>query len=243
MSYLITGPVTLGTSTDATLIDGDNITIDPAAGILALAGAIQLSDEFTATGDILYSVDASGNVTRLAIGSVNQVLTVAGGVPSWAGAPVPAQEGFRAQKSATTALVTATATILTGYTAAAGDFYESTAAIFDETNGKFVPQSTGVYTMSATVTWPGSGTRRTTGTRLLEFVKDPGGTPVVLGGTTTDQQSNANKNIDFKQTITTHYEITATDTTDELALRASQDSGANQDIVISHWSLSKITLS
>ena len=41
------------------------------------------NDTSGATGDVYYR-DASGNFIRLAIGSTNDVLTVTGGVPTWA---------------------------------------------------------------------------------------------------------------------------------------------------------------
>lgn len=41
------------------------------------------NDASGATGDVYYR-DASGNFVRLAIGSTNHVLTVTGGVPTWA---------------------------------------------------------------------------------------------------------------------------------------------------------------
>jgi hypothetical protein len=40
----------------------------------------------TAAGDIWYSADVSGTLTRLAIGATHKVLTVAAGIPSWADA-------------------------------------------------------------------------------------------------------------------------------------------------------------
>ena len=53
------------------------------------------NDASGATGDVYYR-DASGNFIRLAIGSTNNVLTVTGGVPTWAapsGAPSPYDYG------------------------------------------------------------------------------------------------------------------------------------------------------
>jgi len=43
-------------------------------------------DTSGATGDVYYR-DSSGNFVRLPIGSTNYVLTVSGGVPTWAAAP------------------------------------------------------------------------------------------------------------------------------------------------------------
>lgn len=73
------------------IVETGGVTIDATGGLLNLLGDdidIQSSDiTFTlgsdATGDIWYR-NASGNMTRLPIGSASQVLTVAAGIPSWA---------------------------------------------------------------------------------------------------------------------------------------------------------------
>jgi len=51
-----------------------------------LSGSITLTLGSDATGDIYYR-NSSGFVTRLGIGSATNVLTVSGGLPTWAGAP------------------------------------------------------------------------------------------------------------------------------------------------------------
>ena len=71
---------TLGLATGQTLVVGSNTLIGAVtdklnAGMLAIASQ--------ATGDILYA-NATTTFARLGIGSTGQVLTVAGGVPSWA---------------------------------------------------------------------------------------------------------------------------------------------------------------
>lgn len=63
-----------------------------------------------ATGDTYYR-DASGNFVRLAAGSTNDVLTIAGGIPSWA----PASGGITRSVNAISSPTTAGAASLTDY--------------------------------------------------------------------------------------------------------------------------------
>jgi hypothetical protein len=50
-----------------------------------------LTNPMTTTGDIIKSSDNSGTPARLAIGNTGDVLTVAGGLPTWAAAPAYAR--------------------------------------------------------------------------------------------------------------------------------------------------------
>jgi hypothetical protein len=75
--------VTSGTGTGATL---QNLTITPTwSGTLAQSRGGTGFGTYT-TGDILYS-SASNTLSKLAIGSSTQILTVSGGVPTWQDAP------------------------------------------------------------------------------------------------------------------------------------------------------------
>ncbi len=58
-------------------------TLTAQNGLTVSGGTIALTLGSDATGDIYYR-NSSGNFTRLGIGSSNQILTVAGGLPSWA---------------------------------------------------------------------------------------------------------------------------------------------------------------
>ncbi|MDB5165731.1 MAG: hypothetical protein JWM00_621 [Candidatus Saccharibacteria bacterium] len=69
------------------------------------------NDSAGATGDTYYR-DASGNFVRLAAGSTDQVLTIAGGLPSWA---PPAPGGITRSVSAISTPTTAGAATLTDY--------------------------------------------------------------------------------------------------------------------------------
>lgn len=77
----ITG-VTAGTGLSGGGMSGD-VTLSLSTPVAATNGGTGVST-FT-TGDILYS-SATNTLSKLGIGSTGQVLTVAGGVPSWANA-------------------------------------------------------------------------------------------------------------------------------------------------------------
>lgn len=68
-------------------------------------------DSSGATGDIYYR-DSSGNLTRLAVGSTNQVLSISGGLPAWRQAvfTVNTQSGTSYTVSASDTVVIADAT-------------------------------------------------------------------------------------------------------------------------------------
>jgi len=66
--------------------DNQVLTRDAAAGG-KVKWANSPANTLTTTGDLYYA-SAANTPARLAVGSTNQVLTVAGGVPTWSGAPV-----------------------------------------------------------------------------------------------------------------------------------------------------------
>lgn len=70
----------LGTVTSEPLIIGTNNT---ARMSWSGAGALTITLGSDATGDIYYR-NSSGNITRLGIGATGSILTVSGGIPSWA---------------------------------------------------------------------------------------------------------------------------------------------------------------
>ena len=83
----------LGTPTSVNLTNATNVPVNQATGTLAIgnggtgqttaAAAFNALNPMTTTGDIIYEASAS-TAARLGIGSTGQVLTVAGGIPSWA---------------------------------------------------------------------------------------------------------------------------------------------------------------
>lgn len=76
--------------------DDTDLVKDGAAAIRTLGSSIDTTTKNlnpeTTLGDISYRSSTSNTNTRLAIGSTGQVLTVSGGVPSWAS---PAAAGFK----------------------------------------------------------------------------------------------------------------------------------------------------
>lgn len=64
----------------------DKLYVTQTTGTARKAVATYYDDGNGATGDVYYR-DASGNFIRLAAGTNTHVLTLAGGVPTWAAAP------------------------------------------------------------------------------------------------------------------------------------------------------------
>jgi len=75
--------------------DDTDLVKDGAAAIRTLGSSIDTTTKNlnpeTTTGDIAYRSATANTNTRLPIGTTGQVLTVAGGVPSWA---APAAHSF-----------------------------------------------------------------------------------------------------------------------------------------------------
>ena len=89
------------------------VGVGPHAHTPAAIGAISNSLT-TTTGDLIYAASAN-TPARLGIGSTSQVLTVAGGVPSWAtpASGTPTFVGCSLFNSATQSIPTSTNTLLT----------------------------------------------------------------------------------------------------------------------------------
>ena len=100
----------------------------------------------TTLGDISYRSATANTNTRLAIGSTGQVLTVAGGVPTWAAAGATSGPAFRAYQSANqTGIASET---WTKVTLNAESF--DTANNFDSTtNYRWTPTTAGYYSINA----------------------------------------------------------------------------------------------
>lgn len=101
-----TGNTTLGNTTGTTNINGSTLTLGGTTAILgATNNRINVGSD--ATGDILYR-NSSGNLTRLAIGSSGQVLTVASGLPSWAAVAGAAKHTLSKSKTGTETVISST---------------------------------------------------------------------------------------------------------------------------------------
>ena len=103
-----------------------------------------------ATGDVIYA-SSSSQLTRLGIGSTDQVLTVAGGVPSWAAAPAAAAgslTGSTLASGVTSSSLTTLGTIATGVWQGTdvGVAHGGTGASTLTANGVLIGNGTGAVT-------------------------------------------------------------------------------------------------
>jgi len=114
-----------------------------------------MTNPMTTTGDIIYSSSGS-TPARLGIGSTGQVLTVAGGVPSWATpAGTPTNPAFRAYRN--TSVQTLTVNTITKVQLNGEDY--DTANCFDSTtNYRFTPNVAGYYQFNGKVYFDNTGT-------------------------------------------------------------------------------------
>jgi len=76
---------TLTSPVISTISNTGTITLPTSTGTLALTSGVINNTLTTTTGDMIYASSAN-TPARLAIGTTGQVLTVAGGIPSWAAA-------------------------------------------------------------------------------------------------------------------------------------------------------------
>jgi len=87
--------------------DDTALVKDGAAAIRTLGSSVDTTTKAlnpsTTLGDIEYRSSTANTNTRLGIGTTGQVLTVAGGVPSWSSAPGATYAIFRDEKSSGTA--------------------------------------------------------------------------------------------------------------------------------------------
>lgn len=116
--------------------DDTDLVKDGAAAIRTLGSSIDTTTKNlnpeTTTGDIAYRSATANTNTRLAIGSTGQVLTVAGGVPSWA---TPASGGMTSLASGT--LNTATGTlVLSSISASYNDLRLIVRDVYPATNDR-----------------------------------------------------------------------------------------------------------
>jgi hypothetical protein len=97
--------------------DDTALVKDGAAAIRTLGSSVDTTTKnlnpSTTLGDIEYRSSTANTNTRLGIGTTGQVLTVAGGVPSWATAGGAAFTGCRVFNSTTQTINNATVTTLT----------------------------------------------------------------------------------------------------------------------------------
>ena len=152
MSYTISGPVDLGTVATAT----------------TLAGTISLPNVSVTQGDV-FTVDASGNLVAVGVGTASQVLTSNGAasVPTWQAAAAGVDESLSATKTAGSNF-DATLTIVPNWTVAAADRYADIVA-FDAATGIATITNAGKYSIKGLINYTNTGASANTGSRTLEI--------------------------------------------------------------------------
>jgi hypothetical protein len=125
----------------------DLVTDLPADFDVALQGVdttTKALNPATTLGDIQYRSSTANTNTRLGIGSTGQVLTVAGGVPSWASPAGSSGPAFSARNNTSQSVTSATYTKVTFDT-----------ELFDTDNcfasNRFTPNKAGYYQINAMV--------------------------------------------------------------------------------------------
>lgn len=133
--------------------DDTDLVKDGAAAIRTLGSSVDTTTKAlnpsTTLGDIEYRSSTANTNTRLAIGSTGNVLTVAGGVPTWAapagGNTNPAFRAFRNSTGQSISASTATKVQFNGETFDTANCFDST------TNYRFTPNVAGYYQFTGAV--------------------------------------------------------------------------------------------
>lgn len=201
MSYTINGPTLIGDTGE----------------LNEILGTLQLSDVCTATGDIIYSSNANGLMTRRAIGTAGQVLTVVGGVPDWA-TPTTIEEGFSARKTGTQVLtIPFTDAVVTNWSTGTAPEYDTTGGDFNSTTGVYTASLAGTVNVRAGISLLSN---RNNGTRSLS---------IRYNGTnsfTMTAQPSANNSIPTFLHASTNLNLAATDTVD-IVINSSANGGTS----------------
>ena len=215
------GTATVSTSATLALKQYDAGTLyfntTSAAFFFAVDAADGMANVLTTTGDIIYSSSGT-TAARLGIGSSAQVLTVSGGIPSWA---TPASGatfvGCRLFNSADQNISNATATAVTFNSESFDtDAFHSTAT---NTSRITIPAGKGgYYQFSAGLRFPGGSS---TGTRVINLYKN--GSPVWAGTFQAPSNTSIEETLIFTQ-------IASAVATDYFELFAYQSTGSNYDV-------------
>jgi hypothetical protein len=134
--------------------DDTSLVKDGAAAIRTLGSSVDTTTKAlnpsTTLGDIEYRSSTANTNTRLAIGSTGQVLTVAGGVPSWATAAGSSGPAFRAYASTTQSVSASTFTkIVFG-----AETFDTDSCF---ASNDFTPNKAGYYQLNTTINTTGAG--------------------------------------------------------------------------------------
>lgn len=231
MSYVIDGPVTLGTSGQTTTIIG-NISLGATGVTTSLSGNITMPDALTAAGQIPYrgatflqglsAVDKGILTTStttpswVAPGSNGQVLTMVAGSPAWSSSGESGGYGFLARKTGTQAGISS-ATTVTTWSTSSNPEYDTTSGAFVGATGLYTVSDTGYYTINAAVQLTQSSNA---GAHTMTIVSDPAGVPTTLFTRTV--QAAASNSQPTVLSICTNANLTAATV---LAVQVSTSSG------------------
>jgi hypothetical protein len=130
----------------------DLVTDLPADFDVALQGVdtrLKALQPGTTLGDLAYSSATANTNTRLGIGSTGQVLTVAGGVPSWASPGGASGPAFRAFRNTSTQTISSSNT----WTKVQfnGETFDTDSCFDSTTNYRFTPTTAGYYQINLNV--------------------------------------------------------------------------------------------
>lgn len=212
-TYVINGPTTIGDT----------------GALNEILGDVSLTDITTTQGNVL-SVDASGNLSAVATGTANQVLTSngAGAEPTFQNVPGATDENFAVDKDGGDTFSN-TPTVVANWNTTAT--YRYNTGSFNTTTGVFTVANTGKFSFKATISYTNTGGSGNSGSRTLELYDTTNATVIA---SVTDQPGGSNS-IDHYLTIDTDATLTAADT---VALRfyRSNASGTNSILATSTFS-------
>lgn len=136
----------------------DLVTDLPADFDIALQGVdtqLKALNPETTLGDISYRSATANTKTRLAIGTTGQVLTVSGGVPTWATASASGGPAFGAARTTTQSISSMTATKIQFNT----ENFDTDNCYDPTTNFRFTPNRAGYYQVNLQAYFTGSLSR------------------------------------------------------------------------------------
>jgi len=186
-------------------------------------------------GDIFYcSNGTSGLVSALAIGTVGQVLTVAGGVPTWATPGGVTVARFAAAKNATAQVIASSTsgswTPITGWDDSTAPFGFDITANFVAATGIFTAPTaaTSYFQFETQVQWADGGAGATNiGSRGIRLLRSTAGTMMTVLGIQR-RQPFANASYANYSYLTAVSQLGASDT---VVVQVTQDSNQNQNVV------------
>jgi hypothetical protein len=203
MSYVIDGPVDLGSITTATNIHG-NVTLVDAGG--TAGGTIYYANNLgfvTALAPVTNGVLIGGLIPSYVTGTNSQVLSIVGGVPTFTAAPLGVDSGFSATKVAGDSFTT-TPSIVGNWTTATTSSFDTSSGAWNSTTGIFTVGTAAKYILDVYIAYSNTGAQATSGDRTIE-VYDNNAATVIRTLTT---QPNASSSIAGYMPISSAFDFT-----------------------------------